>query len=119
MKELRLKLIAHVDFRKSPETNWDELKKARKIPPLKKGEGILLISKTGNLMQFVTPVIEFDTVNTANREVSVAIQSSQRFKIRGGTWSPLMLANYAEEAGYTIVGIKRFEWYFKEYRDAA
>ena len=119
MRDLRLKLIAHVDFRKAPETNWNELKKDKKIPPLKKGEGILLISKTGNLMQFVTPTVEFDTVNTADREVRVTIQASERFKIRGGTWSPLMLANYAEQVGYRIVGIKRFEWYFKEYRDAA
>ncbi len=119
MKDLRLKLIAHVSFRKSPETNWADLRKARKIPSLRKGEGILLISKGGNLMQFVTPETEFDTVNTADREVHVTIQASERFKIRGGTWSPLMLANYAEQAGYRVVGIKRFEWYFKEYRDAA
>lgn len=118
MKDLRLRLIAHVSFRKSPETNWTELKKAKKIPSLRKGEGILLISKGGNLMQFVTPVVEFDTLNTADREVHVEIQASERFKIRGGTWSPLMLANYAEMVGYRIQGIKRFEWYFKEYRAA-
>lgn len=116
MRDLRLKLIAEVDFRKSEETNFLELEKSGKVPNLKKGEGVLLISKSKNQIVFVEKFERFTAENRVGRSVDVCVVPSQRFRIRGSKWNPLMLQNYAEKAGFNIVGIKRFEWYVKERR---
>lgn len=119
MEELRLKQIYDdVDFRKSEETNFNALKKARKLPVLRKGEGVLFISKKKNQIVFVTPEVEFDSTNGVGYDVTVTVLASKRFRIRGSTWSPLMLANYAEAVGLTLQGIKRFEWHYQEKRKA-
>ena len=115
MRDLRLKLVAHVDFRKSEETNFLELQKAGKLPPLRKGDGVLLISKSNNQLVFVEKIDEFNTETTGGRIVKARVCASQRFRIRGTTWNPLMLQNYAERAGFKIPGIKRFEWYMRDY----
>ena len=120
MIQMRLKKVFFdIDMRKSPETTYAELKKKKELPALRKGDGILLINKARTMMQFVFPPVEFDTFNHVERAVSVNISASQRFKIKGSTWSPYMLANYASEVGIDLVGHKRFEWHFKEYADAA
>ena len=115
MKELRLKAFAHVDFRKSEKTNFDEFLKTKYGATIKKGEGVLFISKSDDQYVFVEPAEEFDTVNNKGKKVHIRVLASQRFRIRGSKWSPLMLATYAEKAGLRITGIKRFEWYFKEH----
>ena len=113
MRKIRLRLIQmDVDFRKSEETNFLDLKKQGKIPKcLKKGDGILLVSKSGKQFVFVEPYVEYDSTVTGGE---VSILPSQRGRIRGGSWSPIMLSEYAREVGLTIEGIKRFEWYFRE-----
>jgi len=115
MRELRLKLIAHADFRKSEETNFLELEKEGKLPNLRKGEGVLLISKSGNQLVFVEKIDEFETTTLGGRVVRARVCASQRFRIHGTSWNPLMLQNYAERAGFKIPGIKRFESYMKGY----
>jgi len=119
MRDLRLKLISEADFRKSEETNFLELQKAGKLPKLKKGEGILLISKGRNQIVFVEKIDEFEVETSSGRIVKARVVPSQRFRIRGTTWDGKMLQNYAERAGFKIPGIKRFEWYMKEQAAAA
>jgi len=119
MKDLRLKLIHEADFRKSEETNFLELEKAGKVPKLKKGEGILLISKSKNQIVFVEKAEEFDFEKSNGRVVHARIVPSQRYRLHGTTWDNLMLANYAERAGFRVVGIKRFEWYLRKQIKAA
>lgn len=119
MRDLRLKLVAHADFRKSEETNFLELEKSGELPSLRKGEGILLISKKQDQIVFVEKIDEFTTTNSKGKVIQARVVASQRFRIRGATWNPLMLQNYAERAGFKIPGIKRFEWHMKEYLSAA
>ena len=114
MRELRLKLIVHADFRKSEKTNFLELQKSGKLPRLRKGEGVLFISKSNDQLVFVENIDEFD-VETDHGMRHAKVVASQRFRISGTTWNPLMLQNYAERAGFKIPGIKRFEWYMKDY----
>lgn len=117
MRELRLKMIQmDMDFRKSEETMFAELKREGKVPSLKKNEGILLVSKRRNQFVFITPYTSYES-EVNGREVSVL--SSQRGRISGGRWDPLMLAEYGRQVGIVITGIKRFEWHFKELMDKA
>jgi hypothetical protein len=121
VRELRLKLIVEADFRKSEETNFLELKKSGKLPKLRKGEGVLFISKSKNQLVFVEQIEQMEVDASYGgrvRLVKAHICSSQRFRIRGAKWNPLMLQNYAEHAGFKIPGIKRFESYMKGYARA-
>ena len=118
MRDLRLRLIAHADFRKSEETNFLELEKAGKLPKLRKGEGILLISKSENQIVFVEKIDEFEVETSSGRTVKARVCASQRFRIRGTSWDGLMLQNYAERAGFNIPGIKRFEAHVRDHRAA-
>jgi len=115
MRDLRLKLIVHADFRKSEETNFLELQRAGKLPKLKRGDGVLLISKKEDQLVFVEKIDEFKVDTAQGKRVTARVVASQRFRIRGTKWNPLMLQNYAERAGFKIPGIKRFEWYFRDY----
>ena len=115
MRELRLKLIAHADFRKSEETNFLELEKSGKLPPLKKGEGVLFISRSNNQLVFVEKIDEWEMRTSKGKVVRARVCASQRFRMRGTTWNPLMLQNYASRAGFKIPGIKRFESYMRSY----
>lgn len=110
-----MKYIAHADFRKSERTNYLELKKARKLPKLGKNDVVLLVSMTENQCVFVYGFDTFDTEGTDGKERHVEICRSERFRIKGTTWNPLMIRNYAEWAGLKIDGLKRFEDYYKEY----
>lgn len=114
MKELKLKTFVHADFRKSEETLFNEFLKTEYGSSIKKGEHVMFISMSDNLYQFVEAPDEFDTINRRGHKIHVKVMASQRFRIRGGKWDPLMLSVYAERAGYVITGIKRFESYFKE-----
>ena len=115
MRDLRLKLITHADFRKSEETNFLLLEKQGKLPRLRKGEGVLFISKQENQLVFVEKVDEFEVENSQGKIIHARVIASQRFRIRGTKWNPLMLQNYAERAGFSIPGIKRFETYMQKY----
>jgi len=115
MKEIKLKAFAHVDFRKSEKTNFEEFLKTQYGSTIRKGEGVLFISMSDDQYVFVEPADEFDAVNGKGVKVRVQVLSSRRFRIKGSKWSPLMLSIYAEKAGLRISGIKRFEWYFKEH----
>ena len=83
MRDLRLKLIAQVDFRKNEETNLMELAKAGKVPALKRGEGVLLISMSNDQLVFVERIEEFETENGRGKSVVARVVPSQRFRLRG------------------------------------
>lgn len=114
MREIRLKTFSHVDFRKSENTHFAEFIKTPYGSTIKKGEGVLFISMSGNLYQFVEPPEEFDWRNPKGKKLHIKVIASQRYRIEGTKWSPEMLSIWGAKAGYRIVGIKRFEWYLKE-----
>lgn len=108
-------MFAHVDFRKSEETNFNEFMKTPYGRTIRPGEGVMFISMTEKMYCFVEPPEEFDSVNWKGKKVKIKVIASQRLRIHGAKWSPEMLSKYAERAGYRIIGIKRFEWYMKEH----
>lgn len=114
MREIRLKAFAHVSFHKSEETNFNEFIRTKYGATIKKGEGVMFISKSENQYVFVEPAEEFDETTVTGKKIRVKVLASQRFRIRGAKWNPAMLSKYGELAGIRITGIKRFEWYLKE-----
>jgi hypothetical protein len=114
MQELVLRKFAHVDFRKSEETNFYEFAKTPYGKTLQKGEGVMFISMGNDQYVFVEPPLEFDAVNSRGKKVKAKIIASRRIRIHGTKFSPEMLQKYADEAGYRIVGIKKFEAYLKD-----
>ena len=113
---MRLKYIAYVDFRKSERTNFLELKKSKKLPKLGKNDVVLLVSKSENQCVFVYGFVEFTTEDKTGRERDVEICRSERLRIRGSSWNPLMIRNYAEHVNINIEGIKKFEDYYRDQR---
>jgi hypothetical protein len=118
-KPMRLRLVVTADFRKTEATNWDELRAAYDksrgaepgtIPPdVKKGEVVLMLSTLRNQLVFVYPPYEAQFNGT-----TVKIVASRRLRIEGGRFDPRMLANYAEDVGLRLEGMKRYEEYFAE-----
>jgi len=107
MEKIRLRAIKFdVDFRKSEHTNYKIFKKSKKYPgDLKSGEAFLFVSKSGNQLIWIIYV----GVTGIDIGTPKEIVDSRRWRIIGGQWNPLMLANYAEDVGVTLVGIKKFE----------
>lgn len=107
MQTVTLKKIEVADFRKSEATLYDDFAwRNRRLGGLKKNEVILFISLTGNQCIWIINV----THNPSGRR----IVDSRRWRVEGGVWNPLMIANYAEQVGLRLKGIKKFEEYFTE-----
>ncbi|MCK5617304.1 hypothetical protein KAR91_86370 [Candidatus Pacearchaeota archaeon] len=106
MDRIKLKAIKYVDFRKSEWTNYQEFKKSKKFPgELTHNEAFLFISNTGNQLIWM--------LNVANGPLGHRIVDSRRWRFTGtSSWNPLMLANYAEEVGIELIGIKKFQEIF-------
>jgi hypothetical protein len=107
LTKLRLKAVIQCSFQRSEATNLFQFRKQSHYPgDLNAGEAFLFLSKQGNQLIFVfrSPV-SFDAPSGKSWEVI----DSRRLRLTGGTWSPYMLQNYANEVGLHLVGIKRFE----------
>jgi hypothetical protein len=107
MDRIRLKAIKYADFRKSEWTNYKEFKRSRTFPgELGRNEAFLFVSGTGNQLVWL--------LNIADGPMGHPIVDSRRWRFTGSSsWNPMMLANYAEEVGIELVGIKKFEDSFK------
>lgn len=104
---LRLKLVAAADFRKGVPTMMDDLRRAKKLVDLSGDEVVLLISATGLQLAFVFRDV---TIEDRSRVDTVKCTTHYRVQLdRHTPWNPLMLVNYAEEAGIELQGLKRFE----------
>lgn len=108
---VRLKMVVFdIDFRKSEDTNMSEFKKSRNYPgDLKKGEVFLFVSKSRNLLRWIVNESEISAYS------KTTALHSWLTRIRNGTWHDWLLADWAEEVGLELVGIKKFEQRYKEY----
>lgn len=100
---MRLMLIASVNFQKSEYTNLLHALKRLKKVKLKDDDVVCFISQSAKQIVFVWR--PNSVMNGKQREVI----RSQRLRLpNGGTWTPTMLAEYAEQIGLKLNGIKRF-----------
>jgi hypothetical protein len=65
------------------------------------------------LNQFVW-ILNDSAIDKNEREHRVF--DSRRWRLATGTWNPLMLANYAEEVGLQLEGLRKFEQIYDDSR---
>lgn len=108
--QLKLKLVAEVDFRFGVLHHWKALKHRGVVAELDGDGCVLLVSKTRTRLAFLFPDADVHrTSKVLGEEKLHGIGSFQLALDRNRPWSPLMLQNYAEQAKIELVGLKRFE----------
>jgi hypothetical protein len=105
---LKLRLVYKTDFRKNESTNYEAAVKEHELT-LRGDDVVLLVSKAWNQLIFVWRPTEMEGARGPIRVVS-----SRRLRLQGGSWNPLMLANYAGSVGLELNGLKLFESRYQE-----
>lgn len=107
MMRIRLKhIIQEVDFRYNELSIYEKHRKSKDfVADPKVGEAILFVSKSGNQLLWV---LGYDADVMVQTTIRRRIESL-RLRVSGGYWNPLMLADYAENVGIQLEGLKKFE----------
>lgn len=115
---LRLRYIHRGDFRKSEWTLTQEALQVIKGLKLGPEDCIMLLSGTGKMIKFVFGLIQHDGVMDSGGHTRTAkmLPSRTYRMVEGGTFHPLMIANYADELGLTLEGLKKLDKYLEEER---
>ena len=104
------RVVFDADFRKSEETLFNMFAKENPKIRLRDGECILFLSKTKHLMYFV-----FGRTTIANRNGGNAeILRTAKYRIKHGSFNPLMIADYAAEKGLELKGLKKFRDHYSQ-----
>ena len=113
---LRLRKVAHGDFRTSEHTMYKSLPAALRNS-LKGNDAVCFVSGTGNQLVFVYKYIDVGITRPTHPGVRArryGIIASIRLRLTGSTWNPLMLQNYATDyCGIELIGLKRFEEHYE------
>lgn len=108
---MRLRLIRSVTFGRSEDTNYEAVKSGLRGIKLDRYDVVLLVSKTESQVMFVYQPTEIELRPGRKSEVLRSI----RLRLRGkGAWNPYMIANYAEEVGIKLEGIKTFQEHYEK-----
>ncbi|HJU21444.1 MAG TPA: hypothetical protein VJ891_02955 [Casimicrobiaceae bacterium] len=113
MRAVNLRAVATADFRSSEFTNFEAWKKKHGGLAKKLGEtdAVLFLSQSGGQIVFVHG---FTTFETRNRRAGTGeVLRSERLRLRDGTWSPYLIADYAACVGLKLNGLKRFVDYVR------
>lgn len=111
---LRLRYIQTVDFRASEHTNYmAAIRKYRYLSKLKPTDAVLFISRKKDQLIFVYGFGMTTGLHGVRRYLR-----SERLRLENGSWDPLMLQNYAGEAGIYLEGIKTLEEHLKAAKKA-
>jgi hypothetical protein len=108
---LSLRMIASVDFRQGVPTHYAELKRRKLTNDIDDDETILLVSQTGLQLAFV-----FNEIQIHARSGD-PVRAIAHFRIqldRCTPWNPIMLSEYAKQAGIELQHVKRFEDHLRD-----
>lgn len=107
MMSIRLKgIVQDVDFRYNELSIYEKFRKSKSfVADPRVGEAILFVSKNGNQLLWVLGYDEDVMVQKTSRRRIETL----RLRVSGGYWNPLMLADYAENVGIQLEGLKKFE----------
>jgi hypothetical protein len=109
----RLVLIEHCDFRRSEWTNLQLMLKGSKLT-LGKSEVVAMVSGNGKQIIFCYAHDKFSHADFRGQPQDVGVVQSIKYRLTaGGSWSPTMLSEYAAAVGLELIGLKRFEKYYK------
>ena len=106
MRTMKLRHIETTSFSYSEETMYAMVSKEYvHLASLSKNDVVLFRSSTGNQLMFVFGFSELNTKHRVERYLR-----SERLRLpKHREWDPMMLANYANQVGIGLEGIKTFE----------
>lgn len=109
---LKLRVIEmEADFRFSERTLFVKFREKNTGVFLAPDDCVAFVSRTGNQIVFVYNSRDFE----CQGEAAIKVTTSVRIRIdQRRAWNPLMLQNYANEAGINLVGLKRYEQLYRE-----
>lgn len=113
--KIRLRAIRYgCDFRKSEVTLHREFLKDSRFRDVKLGHGeaLLFVSACENQLLWFFG-------RTDLKDKRLVIDSRRMRLVGGGTWSPVMLGDYARQVGFELVGIRLFHDAFRTRRGDA
>jgi hypothetical protein len=115
---MRIRYIFRGSFQKNEVTLFHEAMTEAGELTLGHDDCILLVSQSEKLLKFVWRQITTSRKNVdgTNGKLSTVVSSQLYRIVDGGTWNPLMLANYAEQVGIQLEGLKKFEQYYRALR---
>jgi hypothetical protein len=103
-----LRYIATADFRLSERTIFDEIAKKRpNLANLSADANEMIVVKSGSGKQWLAVFGWREVLGFRGKKMRVLV--SERHRLDGGTWSDLMIANYARDAGYRLAGLPTLE----------
>ena len=109
----RLVLIEHCDFRCSEWTNLNVVLKKNKMK-LGPQDVVAMVSGNGKQIVFAYAHDQFKYEDYRGDTRPAGVVQSLRYRLTGnGVWSPTMLATYAEAVGIDLIGLKKFEQYYR------
>lgn len=109
---MRLKYIQVGDFRNGNwklRDIWEAERQQNGWLPLKAGEVALLVSMTGEQLLFLPALIDLDN--------GQLVLDTRRLQLRGTSWNPLRIKEYAEKARIELQGFKSFGEYYEKSRE--
>jgi hypothetical protein len=115
VQKISIKRAFYGDFRKSPRTLYDEVRKKKKRlwegEPTE-NEAYLFISMTGNRLFFILGDHEVKTNIGTRWEGKTQLLDIRMLRIENSTFSARMLEDYARTVGLTL-GLQTLEEWFK------
>jgi|SRR5688572_13344795 len=114
MKKMKLRFVGEADFRKNEATLFEELQRDKKLK-LAEDDVVMFRSGSGDQVLFVhrreTTEHEF-----RGKTVERSVIASRRLRVSWGTWSGLMIADYARMVGISLANVLTLEqWFDKHY----
>jgi hypothetical protein len=107
-----LRHIATCDFRANEQTNYLlEVKKYPGLAKLGENDVVLLRSMKGDQLVFI---FGFRMVNDERGRHARRFLRSEKLRLERGRWNELMVANYAEQVGIKLDGLKKLEDHLEE-----
>ncbi len=113
MREVVLCAVEEGSFRNSEKTLFAAWSKSKGNTLTGTNDIVIFVSLTRNIMYFV----HGHRVVRGSDSITKVLWSEKLRLDTGDTWNPLMLVNYAERVGLKLVGLKRFEEFYKKLTD--
>ena len=106
---MKLKLIVTVNFQRTEAENFKAAMKKHPDLVLGPDDVVCMISMARDQIVFMHRLKEIDVSQYGRRRGTANMYHSERLRIDRSTFAPAMLQNYANDAGITLDGFRRFE----------
>ena len=106
---MKLRLIVTVNFQRTEAENFKAAMKKHPDLVLGPDDVVCMISMARDQLVFMYRTREIDVSQYGKRRGAANMYRSERLRIDRSTFAPAMIQNYANDAGITLDGFRRFE----------